>query len=237
MSIVDEMLEKIAEADGFTSSMDALTKLSDGKEGFEIGKVMPMPFGDDLKFEGFLEQDDRYVAVISRIYEHYYSFSPSTVFDAKFTELLETINIYSCGALKCDVKPHGEDKIHVEFSQYDNPICKLDVGDVLRSMLAAAYAISNGSFEAKKFEMIYLTYNPCDLMLDEELRQRAEGDYIRLGDEIIDIDLSNVFSIILSYFRGVLGIGDLSDDEIEILGYNFTIYFADKDLYPSLIDM
>ena len=74
-------------------------------------------------------------------------------------------------------------------------------------------------------------------MLDEELRQRAEGDYIRLGDEIIDIDLSNVFSIILSYFRGVLGIGDLSDDEIEILGYNFTIYFADKDLYPSLIDM
>lgn len=235
--IADKMLEKITKADGFTSSMDALTKLSDGKEGFEISKVMPMPFGDELKLEGFLEQEDRYVAVLSRIYEHYYSFAPSMVLDAKFTELLQTININSCGAFECNIKPCEDDKICVKFSQYDNPICKLDVGDVLRSMIAAAYAISNGSFEAKNFEIIYLTYNPCDLELDEELSQKADEDYSQLGLEITEIEFSNVFSIILCYFRDVLGIGNLSDEDIEILGYNFTIYFADKDLYPSLIDM
>lgn len=221
----------------YGSSSRMIYRLSRDTEGFCFEKKLPTSVGGSANLDGYLEQEDRHVFVEAKCREPYhkpYDESPDRI-RSVYRKLYEYISENSYGELTCDIRSDDGRDMEVVFGRYGEVIKYLDVKQLICHLLGIGTALLNGSLSKKRIEMMYLVYDPTELQLKPEAKEGISAIYETLREECASLEMSMLFTLILTYLRDIVGIGDMSDDEIELQGYNFTFYLCDQELYPTLL--
>ena len=227
MDLKDELLACIKKKDGYVSAKEMIRRLSGSAEHFQYDYPLTYPHGE-VKTDGFMEQEDRYVVTLSTLIEPYTEtcYTPNSA----HRELYRFINDNTYGLIAC-----ADTDTDVTFSCYGDEVKRFDLVKMTDYMLGIAYALLTGRFEWKNIDFMYLVYNPTDLEAERNVKEDALAVYERLCEECNNLDLSTLFTVILVYLRDIKGIGEMADEKIEMLGYNFTVYLCDQELYPNLL--
>jgi len=227
MQLSDRLLDCVRTKDGYGSAMDMLSRLSGEAKGFKYDEPLPFGFGE-VRVDGFMEQDDRYVITLAALSELYTELRYTP--DSAHIELYRFISDNTYGSLSCEITDTD-----VSFNCYGDAVKRFSLVKTIDYMLGIAYALLTGRFEKKNIDFMYLVYNPDELDMDKSLKDKATEIYERLCEECNALELSTLFTVILVYLRDIKGVGEMTDGEIEMLGYNFTVYLCDQELYPNLL--
>jgi len=223
MESKDKLLSCIRKKEKYSCAKDMIRFLSREAKNFTYDEIL-----GEAVIDGFMEQDDRYVVVLAGFIDMY----SNTVskYDMDRNELYRFINDNTYGSVMCDITDTD-----VRFSCYGEQIKYFDLSRTVDYMLGIAYSLLTGRIERKNIDFMYLIYNPTELDIDRGDKEEALAVYERLCEECNTLDLSTLFTVTVMYLRDIRGIGKITDEELEMLGYNFTVYLCDQELYPTLL--
>lgn len=227
MELRNEIINCIGKKEGYSTAKEMIRKLSSEAEGFCFDKSFDHSFGNVVT-DGFMEQDDRYVFVYAICDEPYAEMRCELNF--AYRELYQFLNERMYGSVECYMEDES-----VSFGSYGEKVCRFDLKNVIEYMLGIAFSLLTGAIESKNIDLMYLAYDPDELGVSDSTREQAVSIYEKLCEECNELDLSTLFTVITLYLRDIKGVGKMSDEELELLGYNFTVYMCNQELYPNLL--
>lgn len=218
----------------YGSSSRMIYMLSRQIEEFHYEKKLSTSVGGTANLDGFFEDDVRYVFVEAKCHEPY-SRKNSSV-SKSYERLYRFINENMAGNIeivmqdsKCgrylDVVCFSEGEIIEHF----------DIKQMICHLLGIATSILKKEFIQKQIDFIYLLYDPTELELAADTKEAIDSIYQRTCYECNLFDFATLFNVILSFLAEEKYGGVLSDEEIEIITYNFTFALASQDFYPLLL--
>ena len=215
----------------YGSSSRMIYRLSKAIDGFCFEKKLNTAIGGTAHLDGFVEYDDRYVFVEAKCREPY-SMSYPIELSRAYRELCEYINQNMSPSLECHLREHPTREGYMKacFSGDGEEIAYFDIKQMICHLLGIANALIRGELKQKQIDFLYLVYDPTELDCGEEI----ENIYGQLSQEAIGVDMNTLFVCILRYLREI-GVGEMTDEEIDKYLFDFTFALCNQDFYPSLI--
>lgn len=218
----------------YGSSSRMIYTLSYQKENFHFEKKLPTTVGGTANLDGFFEESNRYVFVEAKCHEPY-SKKASSVSTA-YKELYDYINENMPDSLFIQAEPTTNPKLmKVEYIAEWEKLEYFDLKQLICHLLGIATAILQGKLEQKQIDFIYLLYDPTELELASDTKEKIDSIYERICYECNLVDVAALFRAVLSYLNEKKYGYTLSSETIEQIAFRFTFTLASQDFYPILI--
>lgn len=218
----------------YGSSSRMIYMLSREKEGFHFEKKLPTTVGGTANLDGFCEEEDRNIFVEAKCHEPY-SAKTSTVSKA-YAPLYSYLNECMAGSFYAEMTdlPDGKN-MDVKFYFDGEEIEYFDVKQVICHLLGIATGMLKGDVRPVQTDFIYLVYDPTELQLDSDVREKIEAVYERLCYEVNAVDTATILRVIFAYLKDTVYGGALSDEVIENVIFTFAFSLASQEFYPVLL--
>ena len=218
----------------YGSSSRMIYMLSRNTPGFHYEKKLATTVGGIANLDGFYEDNTRYIFVEAKCHEPY-SAKNHTV-SISYKKLYSFINEHMSCNIEIVMKPRksGRD-MDVEYFAAGEKIEYFDIKQMICHLLGVATGIFKKSFQQKKFDFIYLLYDPTKLALASDVKCVVDSIYDRTCFECNRIDFVTLFCVILKFLKAEFYKDILSDDAIEKIADQFTFALSSQNDYPALL--
>lgn len=226
---------KASENIDYHSSSSMVYSLSKHKEAFIFNEKLPTTIGGTANLDGFFEESNRYVFVEAKCHEPY---SKKTSYVSRvYKELYDYISENIPDTLFIKTEPSSDQKLlKVEYIAEWEKIEYFDIKQMICQLLGIATGIFHGKLDYRQIDFIYLIYDPTELDLALDIKEKIDSIYERLCYECNLIDFGTLFRTVLSYLNEKRYSCTLSDEVIEQLSFRFTFTLASQDFYTLLIN-
>jgi hypothetical protein len=102
-------------------------------------------------------------------------------------------------------------------------------------LLGIATGILKGTLKIKQTDFIYLLYDPTELDIAPEAKEKIDEIYLRTCYECNLVDFAELFRVIIEFLAETELVGVLSSEDIYNIILKFTFTLASQDFYPILI--
>ena len=234
MTISQELAHVIAEQEEYASAKEMAHALSNHKESFVFGKKLHTTIGGTANLDGFLKESHRYLFVTAKCHEPY-SKKASRV-SATYKELYDYINENMPDSLFIQAEPTTNPKLmKVEYIAEWEKLEYFDLKQMICQLLGIATAMLQGKLEQKQIDFIYLFYDPTELELAPDTKEKIDSIYERVCYECNLVDIAALFRAVLSYLNEKKYNCALSSETVEQIAFRFTFTLASQDFYPILL--
>ncbi|MBR2025100.1 MAG: hypothetical protein IKA02_04770, partial [Clostridia bacterium] len=218
----------------YGSSSRMIYNLSKNKDGFHFEKKLHTTIGGTANLDGFYDDGHRYVFVEAKCHEIYSE--NSNIVSKSYKGLYEFINTYMADSVQIDMNDSKKDGyMNVEYTVEGEQLLHFDLKQMICHLLGIATGILKRTLDKKQIDFIYLLYDPTELDISKNTKDIIENIYERTRYECNLIDFSTLFRVIILYLMQEKYGDILSDDELDMLTYQFTFILASQEFYPFLI--
>lgn len=218
----------------YGSSSRMIYNLSRNKAGFHFEKKLPTTVGGKANLDGFCDDGGRYIFVEAKCHEPY-STKRSSVSKA-YLELYDYINENMSGLLQIDAEPSKCGRyLNVDFYAEGEKLLYFDLKQMICHLLGIATGILKGTLKIKQTDFIYLLYDPTELDIAPEAKEKIDEIYLRTCYECNLVDFAELFRVIIEFLAETELVGVLSSEDIYNIILKFTFTLASQDFYPILI--
>ena len=212
-------------------SKQLVRKLSAKKEGLDFDKKI-----GDVILDGFFEDDTRMLFVTSKCDEPYEQKPPHTshqhptLYDYINKSMPYDLSIFVAN----NTSETKNDSTVFDFFAQNERIVYFDIAEMIDILFETAKAILDKRLPTKQLDFIYLFYDPTELELSTEQKEKLESIYERLCYEINLIEFDLLLRTVLLFLRQEHGY-EISYEEIKDIAFKFTFSLASQLFYPILI--
>ena len=218
----------------FGSSSRMIYNLSKEKKDFHFEKKLPTTVGGTANLDGFYEDDDRYIFVEAKCHEPY-STKKVTVSKA-YAKLYNYINEQMLGSIQIDMQTSKCGRyLNVEYYADGEKLEHFDLKQMICHLLGIATGMLNGTLKRKQTDFIYLLYDPTELDIESDVKEKIDAIYERTCYECNLVDFAELYRVILEFLRQEKYTDAASDADIYDMVIKFTFALASQEFYPILL--
>lgn len=218
----------------YGSSSRMIYNLSKEKQGFHFEKKLPTTVGGIANLDGFYENDNRYIFVEAKCHEPY-STKKVTVSKA-YAKLYEYINERMLGNVRIDMNTSKCGRyLNVEYFADGEKLGHFDLKQMICHLLGIATGVLNGTLKGKQTDFIYLLYDPTELDIEPDAKEKIDAIYERTCYESNLIDFAELYRVILEFLRESKLQSEISNEKLDDVILKFTFTLASQDFYSILI--
>ena len=218
----------------YGSSSRMIYNLSNKKEGFHFEKKLPTTVGGTANLDGFYEDYNRYIFVEAKCHEPY-SAKKVTVSKA-YTRLYEYINERMLENIHIEMNTSKCGRyLNVEYFADGEKLEHFDLKQMICHLLGIATGMINGTLKRKQADFIYLLYDPTELDIEPDAKEKIDAIYERTCYESNLIDFAELYRVILEFLRESKLQSEISNEELDDVILKFTFTLASQDFYSILI--
>jgi hypothetical protein len=123
----------------------------------------------------------------------------------------------------------------VDFYAEGEKLLYFDLKQMICHLLGIATGILKGTLKIKQTDFIYLLYDPTELDIAPEAKEKIDEIYLRTCYECNLVDFAELFRVIIEFLAETELVGVLSSEDIYNIILKFTFTLASQDFYPILI--
>ena len=218
----------------YGSSSRMIYNLSKEKQGFHFEKKLPTTVGGTANLDGFFEDDNRYIFVEAKCHEPY-STKKVTVSKA-YAKLYKYINERMLGNVRIDMNTSKCGRyLNVEYFADGEKLEHFDLKQMICHLLGIATGVLKGTLKGKQTDFIYLLYDPTELDIEPDAKEKIDAIYERTCYESNLIDFAELYRVILEFLRESKLQSEISNEELDDVILKFTFTLASQDFYSILI--
>ena len=218
----------------FGSSSRMIYNLSKEKKGFHFEKKLPTTVGGTANLDGFYEDDNRYIFVEAKCHEPYSS-KKVTVSKA-YAKLYEYINERMLGNVHIGMNTSKCGRyLNVEYFADGERIEHFDLKQMICHLLGIATGMLNGTLKRKQTDFIYLLYDPTELDIESDAKDKIDAIYERTCYECNLVDFAELYRVIIDFLRKEFYTESASDDDVDAMVMSFVFTLASHEFYPDLL--
>ena len=218
----------------YGSSSRMIYNLSKEKKDFHFEKKLPTTVGGTANLDGFYEDDNRYIFVEAKCHEPYSSKKVSV--SKAYEKLYNYINEQMLGGVQIDMQTSKCGRyLNIEYYADGEKLEHFDLKQMICHLLGIATGMFNGTLERKQTDFIYLLYDPTELDIESDVKEKIDAIYERTCYECNLVDLAELYRVILEFLRREKYIDSASDADIYDMVIKFTFALASQEFYPILL--
>ena len=218
----------------YGSSSRMIYNLSKEKKGFHFEKKLPTTVGGTANLDGFYEDDNRYIFVEAKCHEPYSSKKVSV--SKAYEKLYNYINEQMLGGVQIDMQTSKCGRyLNVEYYADGEKLEHFDLKQMICHLLGIATGMLNGTLERKQTDFIYLLYDPTELDIESDVKEKIDAIYERTCYECNLVDFAELYRVILEFLRREKYTDAASDADIYDMVIKFTFALASQEFYPILL--
>ncbi|MBR2387854.1 MAG: hypothetical protein IKB02_08450 [Clostridia bacterium] len=218
----------------YGSSSRMIYNLSREKKGFHFEKKLSTTIGGKANLDGFYEDENHYIFVEAKCHEPY---TAKNVTVSKCYEgLYRYINERMLGSIHIDMETSKCGRyLNVQYLAGGEKLERFDLKQMICHLLGIATGMLKGTLERKQSDFIYLLYDPTELDIESDAKEKIDAIYVRTCYECNLIDFAELFRVILEFLIKTEFQGVMSGEELDSIIVKFTFTLASQDFYPILI--
>ena len=218
----------------YGSSSRMIYMLSRHKDGFQYEKKLSTTIGGMANFDGFCEEDNRYIFVEAKCHEPYSAKNNSV--SKSYEKLYNFINDQMADNIRIEMEPSACGKyINVKYLSDGEKIEYFDIKQMICHLLGIVTGILKGELDRNQINFIYLLYDPTVLDLDSDIKEKIDSIYERTCYECNLIDFATLFRVIFAFLKSEKYGEVLPDSDIDEIVCKFTFTLASQEFYPILL--
>ena len=218
----------------YGSSSRMIYNLSKAKQCFHFEKKLPTTVGGTANLDGFYEDDNRYIFVEAKCHEPYTT-KKVTVSKA-YAKLYKYINERMLGNVRIDMNTSKCGRyLNVEYFADGEKLEHFDLKQMICHLLGMATGVLKGTLKGKQTDFIYLLYDPTELDIEPNAKEKIDAIYERTCYECNLIDFAELYRVILEFLRESKLQSEISNEELDDVILKFTFTLASQDFYSILI--
>ena len=125
--------------------------------------------------------------------------------------------------------------LNVQYLAGGEKLERFDLKQMICHLLGIATGMLKGTLERKQSDFIYLLYDPTELDIESDAKEKIDAIYVRTCYECNLIDFAELFRVILEFLIKTEFQGVMSGEELDSIIVKFTFTLASQDFYPILI--
>lgn len=218
----------------YGSSSRMIYNLSKEKKGFHFEKKLTTTVGGTANLDGFYEDDNHYIFVEAKCHEPYTS-KKVTVSKA-YARLYEYINESMLGNVHIEMNTSKCGKyLNVEYFADGEKLEHFDLKQMICHLLGIATGMLNGTLKRKQTDFIYLLYDPTELDIESDAKDKIDAIYDRTCYECNLVDFAELYRVIIDFLRKEFYTESASDDDVDTMVMSFVFTLASHEFYPDLL--
>ena len=218
----------------FGSSSRMIYMLSSGKKGFHYEKKLPTTVGGTANLDGFYENADRCVFVEAKCHEPYSV--KKNVVSTCYAKLYKYINERMADNISIQTEPSKCGRyMNVEYYADGKKLERFDMKQMICHLLGIATGIIQGTIDRKQLDFIYLLYDPAELEIEPEEKEKIDKIYKITCEECNRVDFAELFRVMLEFLSVTKFKGALSREEMDDIILKFAFILASQDYYKTFL--
>ena len=185
----------------YGSSSRMIYNLSSTKQGFHFEKKLPTTVGGVANLDGFYEDDNHYSFVEAKCHEPYTS--KKVTVSKIYAKLYQYINSRMLGNVRIDMNTSKCGRyLNVEYFADGEKLEHFDLKQMICHLLGIATGMLNGTLKRKQTDFIYLLYDPTELDIEPDAKDKIDAIYERTCYECNLVDFAELYRVIIDFLRG-----------------------------------
>ena len=218
----------------YGSSSRMIYNFSKEKKGFHFEKKLPTTVGGAANLDGFYEDDNHYIFVEAKCHEPYSSKKVSV--SKAYEKLYNYINEQMLGGVQIDMQTSKCGRyLNVEYYADGEKLEHFDLKQMICHLLGIATGMLNGTLKRKQSDFIYLLYDPTELDIESDVKEKIDAIYERTCYECNLVDFAELYRVIIDFLRKEFYTESASDDDVDALVISFVFTLASQEFYPDLL--